>query len=282
MSMPLQGMGWMPDLPSFKDFRPNSTADKALNPVEKLLEKTEFRKDKRPELVDNRGFFPPIQQQGSLGSCTAHAGTSLYCYYQQRAHGRHELGSRLFLYKVTRNLLKWTGDTGAYLRTTMGAMTLFGVPPEEFYPYDIAKYEEEPEAFHYAFGQNFQALTYFRFDGGDRRGQALVEDLCQAMASGLAIMFGFSVYDSIQQAQLNGDIPVPQEGDRLRGGHAVVMCGYDDNRNGGSFLIRNSWGTEWGEDGYGWLPYDYVRRYLTQDFWTMLSAEWVNTGQFCQ
>lgn len=282
MSMPMQGMGWMPDLPSFKDFRPSEKADAGKDPVERLLAKTEFRKKRRPSRVDNRAFFPPIQQQGTLGSCTAHAGTSLYCYYQKRAHGRYELGSRLFLYKVTRNLLKWTGDTGAYLRSTMGALTLFGVPPEEFYPYDISRYEEEPAAFLYAFGQNFQALTYFRFDGGDRRGQTLVEDLQSALASGLAVMFGFSVYDSISEATQSGEIPVPVEGDRLRGGHAVVMCGYDDAKNGGSFLIRNSWGTDWGEDGYGWLPYDYVRRYLCQDFWTMLSAEWVNTGQFSQ
>ncbi len=164
MSMPLHGMGWMPDLPSFKDFRPNEQADASVDPVERLLSKTEFRKSKRPSRVDNRRFFPPIQLQGKLGSCTAHAGTSLYCYYQQRAHGRYELGSRLFLYKVTRNLLKWTGDTGAYLRSTMGALTLFGVLPEEFYPYDIERFEEEPATFLYAFGQNFQALTYFRFD----------------------------------------------------------------------------------------------------------------------
>jgi hypothetical protein len=55
---------------------------------------------------------------------------------------------------VTRNLLNWTGDTGAYLRTTMGALTLFGVPPEEYWPYNIANFENEPTAFLYAYAQN--------------------------------------------------------------------------------------------------------------------------------
>lgn len=67
------------------------------------------------------------------------AGVGVFEYFERRAFGEHIDASRLFLYKVTRNLMQESGDTGAYIRTTMGAITLFGVPPERYWPYDISK-----------------------------------------------------------------------------------------------------------------------------------------------
>ena len=85
-------------------------------------------------------------------------------YYQRRALGKHLDASRLFLYKVSRNLLGWTGDQGAYLRTTMKAMVLFGVPPEAYWPYNVDDFELEPPAFCYAFAQSYQTTKYYRLD----------------------------------------------------------------------------------------------------------------------
>jgi C1A family cysteine protease len=75
------------------------------------------------------------------------------------------------------------------------------------------------------------------------------------------------------------------------GGHAIDAVGYDDqmkikNANPcgvettGAFLIRNSWGKSWGDKDYGWLPYDYVLKGLADDWWTLLKATWIDTGQF--
>ncbi len=104
-------------------------------------------------------------------------------------------------------------------------------------------------------------------------------------------MFGFSVYSSIDQASESGKIPFPLEGERMVGGHAVAAVGYDDNMEienadaprlvtKGALLVRNSWGPEWGEAGYGWLPYEYVLGGLATDWWSLLKNEWVNTGEF--
>ena len=62
------------------------------------------------------------------------------------------------------------------------------------------------------------------------------------------------------------------------GGHAISAFGYDDEK--GALLIRNSWGEEWGENGYGWLPYEYVLQGLVQDFWSVLKQDWIDTGLF--
>ena len=187
-------------------------------------------------------------------------------------------------------MLHWTGDTGAFIRTTMGAMVLFGVPPEEYWAYVIADFDEEPTAFCYAFAQNYQALQYFRLDPPGISRTLLLERIKALLAAGLPSMFGFTVFSSYSQASNNGRIPFPCNGERILGGHAIVAVGYDDNleitnrncglKTKGALLFQNSWGTAWGDNGYGLLPYDYVLRGLAIDWWTLLKSEWVDTGKF--
>ncbi len=110
--------------------------------------------------------------------------------------------------------------------------------------------------------------------------------------AGGTAFFGFTVYSSYTQASAanKGAIPFPGPGEKIVGGHAVVAAGYDDAikikntqagaTTTGALLIRNSWGTGWGDAGYGWLPYDYVLKGLAVDWWSLISAEYVETGQF--
>lgn len=300
-TMKRPGMGWLPDYPDFRDY--NGETDRLGSRLERVGQKdtvkamlTKLRvaapaRAALPASVDLRKWCSPIENQGNLGSCTAHAGVGVVEYFERRAFGKHLDASRLFLYKVTRNLLHLTGDTGAYLRSTMAAMVLFGVPPEEYWPYDTAAFEQEPSAFCYAFAQSYQAIAYHRLDPKGTSGAALLAKIKSYLAAGLPAMFGFTVFDSYEQADTTGKIPFPARVEDVVGGHAVVAVGYDDalkiknagpgaDETTGALLIRNSWGTGWGEKGYGWLPYEYVLQGLAEDWWSLLKNEWVDTGNF--
>lgn len=271
-------MGWIPDYPDIRDYTPEHEK------VAPILQKIEAKTDRFPQPVDLRKWCPPIEDQGDLGSCTAHAGVALVEYYEIRAFGKHIDASRLFLYKTTRNLLHWEGDTGATIRSTMGAMVLFGIPPEEYWVYNISKFDEEPPAFCYSFAKEYQSISYFRLDPPNVSGTKLLGEIKKHLSEGMPSMFGFTVYDSIDESTDDGKIPFPSLRERVIGGHAVVAVGYDDDMEikdrRGVLLIRNSWGTKWGVGGYGYLPYDYILTGLARDFWSVLKQEWIDTGEF--
>lgn len=239
-----------------------------------------------PPFVDLSRWCTAVKNQGSLDACTAHAGVSLLEFFEKKSYGRYTDISRRFLYKVTRNLMQRQGDTGASVRETMKAMVLFGVPPENYCPYDESTYDDDPSAFCYAFAQNYQAITYFRLDDVGMSTNELLAQVKIMLVAGFPCMFGFTVYDSIHHSSNPpGHIPFPKHTDRQEGGHAVITVGYDDYKqvkgsSQGALLIKNSWGKEWGVNGYGWLPYDYVLKGLARDWWSLIKSEWIETGSF--
>lgn len=240
-----------------------------------------------PEAVDLSFWCSPIEDQGKLNACTAHAGVGLVEYFERRSFGQYLNASRLFLYKAARNLMQREGDSGASVRETMKALVLFGVPPEEYHPYDETNFDAEPAAFCYAYAQNYQAIRYFRLDDSQLQPVELLAQIKLTLVSGFPCIFGFTAYDSIEHpATPRGHIPFPTQENKREGGHSVVAVGYDDYKQiknapqPGAILIRNSWGTSWGDRGYGWLPYDYVLNGLARDWWSLIKAEWVETGSF--
>ena len=300
-----RGLGWLPDYPDFRDH--TTEEEKVPNrrqlvgedvPIKEMLGTLKLQEqDDLPSSKDLREWCSAVENQGVIGSCTAHAGVGIVEYFERRAFGKYLDASRLFLYKVTRNLMQRTGDTGSFLRTTMQAMVLFGLPPEDYYPYQVEDFDEEPPAFCYAFAQSYQALDYYRLDTPDVSPEDLLTEVKRHLAAGLPSMFGFSVYRSIDQAdqpdpidKAKGKIPFPVARERIVGGHAVVAVGYDDDiviknidggpQTKGAILIRNSWGPRWGDEGYGWLPYRYIEKRLATDWWCLMKSGWVDPDKF--
>jgi C1A family cysteine protease len=289
-------LGWIPDYPDFRDYTEETEQVREILRTTGLPFRGAAQKSRPaktlPVSADLRAWCSPVEDQGRLGSCTAQAGAGIIEYYERKSFRRHIDSSRLFLYKVTRNLMKMKGDTGAYLRSTIGAMVLFGVPPEEYWPYSDGPddFDKEPPAFCYSFAQNYKTLKYYRHDPPSASPESILDRIKTYLSAGHPAMFGFTVYSSIEQASDTGRIPFPSPLDKIEGGHAVVAVGYDDrikikNKYGGeetegALLIRNSWGQRWGEEGYGWLPYEYMRKGLAEDFWSVLKKEWIDTGEF--
>lgn len=296
------GLGFHPDLPDLRDLvvQPGEGLPQLVKDVVRELQRMRAEsagvKEKKaarrecpsfllreagtlPSRCDltETGHFSPVEDQGPIGSCTAQAVIGLVEYLMRVGGAGVEDMSRMFLYKTTRRVLGLVGDSGAYLRSTIKALALFGVPPEHSWPYDAGLIDAEPEAYHYSFARNFRAIAYARMDGygsGDT-----LDNVKRTLLDGFPVAFGFPVYDSIETVgEPDFVIPFPTPGDRLIGGHAVLAVGYDDETQ--ALIIRNSWGLGWGFQGYAFLPYAYVTRALATDFWSVFNRDWLRLADF--
>ena len=308
MSIKIKGFGRKRDLNDIRDYTPNSEQiknidDKAFNIALNSNKAMKASSGTFPTSIDNRKWCSPVENQGNLGSCTAHAGTALYEYMERKAYGSYGKyidGSRLFLYKTTRFLMgqEGIGDSGAYIRTTLGAIRMFGIPPEEYWPYTDRdpEFDLEPPTLVASMAKEWQSVKHFRLDY-DKDPELNIKRMKEYLAKGYAMQIGFTVYSSYKQADKTGALPYPTDGEAVEGGHCVLIVGYDDSkiinninttesqRTTGAFLIQNSWGKEWGEKGFGWLPYKYFRAgangdVLADDVWTITKLEWLQTGEF--
>jgi C1A family cysteine protease len=302
-------MGWLRDLPDIRDYTAGHPSIAPLRAKLGLVKEVVL-----PSKVDLRPMDTPIENQMNLGSCTAFSGIGLMKFMQKAAYGEYLDASHLFLYKVTRKLLGVKGDTGAYLRTVMGALALVGVAPERFWPYNVSTYDNEPDPLLYALAEDFEAVKYYRLDPPGTTAADTLILIKSNLAARLPCMFGWSVYSSVALAEKTGLVPFPTNGDYLRGGHACTIVGYDDDLfipgglerptckppgflsglsealschpqapplgTKGAFIFRNSWGPSWGDRGYGYLPYDYLLQGLADDFWAVLQEDYVSTGMF--
>lgn len=265
--------GYIPDLPDYRDI--NSHSDL----LPKLRTPTA-----QPTSVNLSAGFSPIEDQGQLGSCTANAAAGLMEYMERKSTGRHVDASRLFIYKNTRLISGLTGDSGAYIRDTIKSLRLFGAVPEKYHPYDVAKFDDDISAYKYAFAQNYKSLQYFRVDDYTWTTDKIFQEIRNKLIKGIPLIFGFTCYDSIFNTTTV--IPFPAKNESIAGGHAMVICGYDDSISCpnttrlGAFLVRNSWGTNWGMKGYAWLPYEYLYAGLMEDIWGIIKQDWVDTKVF--
>lgn len=295
------GTGWRPEEP---DPRDRTLAHARVRELLGSSRLARLARRRLPTTVDLRGDCPPVAWQGGFDACAAHVAAALFEYFEKRAFRRDVQLSRLFLYKVTKSFLGESGNVGVYIRQAMGTLKLIGAPAERYWPYpdpgtlarpnaSSPRLDLEPTPFCYALAADSRATSYYRLDAAGaakRDGDALLQSVRAHLAAGVPVAFGFPLYASLPQATQDGRIPYPAADEAKLGNHAVVAVGYDDAlavtnqpkgpRTKGALRILNSWSTRWGEAGYGWLPYDYVRDGSARDFWTLLQADWIARGAF--
>jgi C1A family cysteine protease len=251
--MPVQdkGLGWVPDLPDARDH-----LFAAPPPTLTAL----------PKQVDMRPQCPAVYDQGHLGSCTANAiGAAIeFDQMKQQLAAPHPFTpSRLFIYYNERVIEhSVNSDAGAQIRDGIKSVGKQGVCPETEWPYDPTKFAAQPPPATYADAAKYKAISYARIT------QALTQ-MKGCLAAGYPIVMGFTVYDGFMSDEVakTGEAQMPDlTTEHVQGGHAVMAVGYDDAQQ--RFLVRNSWGTGWGMQGYFTIPYAYLTdRQLASDLW---------------
>ena len=217
-----------------------------------------------PASVDLRSGCPPVYDQGDLGSCTANAIAAAVEFDQRRQKLSEFTPSRLFIYYNERTIEGTiASDAGAQLRNGIKTVAGDGACSEAMWPYVEEKFADRPTAPCYKAARTHPAVEYSRVAQG-------LGDLKACLAAGFPFVFGFTVYESFESDSVanSGIAEMPDDSETALGGHAVMAAGYDDASQ--RFLIRNSWGTDWGMGGYFTLPYSYVTdENLADDFWTI-------------
>lgn len=264
-------MGWIPSLPS---------ADLEWLDAEKMKVISTSRGGVHSAATaDLRDGFPEVYDQGAARSSPAQAIAAVMFYLNKSNRNISIPISRLFIYRVARNLLNQPFDKGVTLGAAIETVRLIGAPAETYWPHDLAAIDLEPKGHLFPLAERFRLAQAFRLDAPDRSPDNLLDDVRLLLRLRLPLVFGFFVPEAALTASA-GKISYSL-GDAFAGAQSVVACGYDDaleipvdgddTPTKGALLIRNSWGTGWGEDGYGWLPYRFVTGGLTGDWWLLMT-----------
>jgi C1A family cysteine protease len=210
-------------------------------------------------LVDLRSKMPPIYNQESLGSCTAN-GLCAAIEYDDPSF----MGSRLFLYYNERKLENdIPEDAGAQISDGVKCLLNYGICSEYEWPYNISKFADKPPSICYKNALKHKALQVQHIQDDEIH-------LKECLANGFPIVLGIKIFKSFESENVaqSGNVPMPKPNEECLGGHCVVLCGYNDNKQ--VWIMRNSWGVEWGDDGYFYLPYAYLLdSNLATDFWAI-------------
>lgn len=206
-----------------------------------------------PVNVDFSHYLPKIHVQGKLGSCTGQAITAAMEIVLAKENFKILL-SPLYVYYNERKLTGAVKESiGATLADGLRAVCMWGACKEKTWPYsdNKVKYKMKPSQVAYNEARRFTNLDSILHSQVSYSLMAIKSIL----AKQVPVVFGVYIYKSFEKAK-NGRVPIPSLEEKVLGGHALVFVGYDDEKQ--EFKFANSWGSEWGDRGFGYLSYDYV------------------------
>lgn len=211
-----------------------------------------FARQPLREYVDLRQWASPVESQGHLGSCTGQAVVGAYeLLLNKQVPDKFIDLSRLFVYYNARLIENVVNeDVGAYMRDAVKAVQKYGVCSEKLWPYQIADYAITPSVTSYDDARHRCIKNYYRIH--------VLEDMLDALNKEWPIVFSMRVYESFDELyNTSNTTKMPSQGEEPIGAHAMCFVGYDLNKQ--VLIARNSFGKYWGQDGYCYIPFDYVR-----------------------
>lgn len=247
-----RGYGYLHDVPDARDFK-----FQLVRPSAAPL----------PPSVDLRHLCSPVRDQGKLGSCTGFAiAAGMREFLEQKTTGKFVKLSPLFVYYEERKIENSVNqDAGAQPRDGMKVLANMGCAPEKDDRYNISTFQDPPTSKAMQDAARFKIAAYHRLSN--------LTDMQNCLAGGNGFVLGFEVFESFESDPVaqTGKMPMPQPNEKKVGGHAVFAAGYkmDPKWPGGGYLIiKNSWSTSWGDQGYFYMPLAYVQPHLVTDAWT--------------
>ena len=221
--------------------------------------------EKLPRKANLTAKMPPVYNQESLGSCAANAGCGYMSYKSKEPSGYFTELSRMFLYQMARSLEGTLSvDSGVTMRSIPKALNQFGVCEEKYFPYNIKNFALPATQAAMTNALNNKIIEYNLL-------KTLQEIKHSVAIHKMPVLIGMQVFENFESKQVakTGMLPVPISAEKSLGGHAVLVCGYEDkSNNSGNLIVRNSWGSAWGNKGYFNMPYDFFNKY-TFDYWTL-------------
>ncbi len=225
---------------------------------------------KLPAKVDLRDSMTTVENQGPLSSCTANAVAGAYEYLVKKSTDLEYDVSRLFIYYNGRAVKNAANkDQGCVISNALNSLKEFGACSEEIWPYSEAKVNTKPSAEAYEEANQY-IVTDYEYVPTDLNAWK------QCLADGYPIVFGLSLFDSFDYQKKKGVVPEPTDKEQSReshAGHAMLCVGYSDTDK--LFIVRNSWGESWGDNGYCYIPYSYImdERFNYADSWIIRNLD---------
>lgn len=226
-------------------------------------------KNPLPESANLQRFCPTPQNQGSQGSCVAWSSAFAAHTILEAARTGKEPNEVAFSPSFMYNQIGLEGCQGSYIIRAMEFMTKRGDVPYNQFPYTDQDCKQQPTNSLQQQALQYRMRGFNRLSLGDRNDAVDLQAIKQNLSQGAPVVIGMMVGQSFMQPMMGQDLWVPAPGDRSMmgfGGHAMCVVGYDDKKYSGSFLLMNSWGQEWGVNGFAWVRYGDFQNFVREAY----------------